>query len=277
MADPLKDAPTLCRQDLRKSSFTVTYPYLTINKATFSVPNLYPSDNKLKASFDLGPNDTVTKGMFGWDTAAEGTYKAMLEGYAKNIGLNIDQGSFSAKAKAVEGEARKYGEAALDILMQVIPDLYDPSNPETLGYPLDRSLDEISKYTPWTPGERLARNRVRHRIIEAYRLAARLIWCGLYGEAQWNAYSANRTEYEDALKDPTKIQANKNYKPIDYEITTANLPKLPEIQATINTAAFQDSENEESAEQETSEAGGSAGIAIAALVGIGALFLLTRK
>ena len=276
MADPLKDAPMRCREPLRRAKFTVTYPYLTINKATFSVPNLFPSDAKLKQAFGLGPQGVITKGMFGWDNAAEGSYKAMLESYANGVGQNVDAGKFSAKAKQVEGEARRYGEAALEILNTVIPDLYDPNNPDTIGYSLEKTLEEISPNTNWTPSQYLRREKARRKITEAYRLAARLVWCGLYGEAQWNAYSANRTEYEDALKDPTKLQANQNYKPIDFDIITSNLPTIGAIQATINTAAFAGPETEPEPEPEEEQSSG-AGIAIAAVVGIGALFLLTRK
>lgn len=260
MNPALKNAPAPCRADgAWRSSVQVRYPYMGVDSAVVTIDSLEPTLSLLSQSFDIGPQTPVPTGAIGWDSVPERSYRQRLQAIGQEAKF------FAKGTSGVRSQIRELGKAALTTLNVTIPKFYNEDPRLSLGGPLSQQGKGL------TPAAAVARDRLRHDIIEAYRYAAQLLWCAEFGMAQVEAYQANRDEFEAPIKpgpgdlvDPAWTQ----YEPTDFSELDWNMKEVAPFEGPLIPTTTDDEQQQ--------EGGGMGAIAVVAVVGIGALLLLRR-
>lgn len=267
MNPALQNAPKPCQDPKAwRSKLVVRYPYMGVDSAEVVVGSLLPGLAVLDRAFDLAPAADVPQGLIGWDGATEKAYYDRLRALAGEASTFFDGPTKARKA------INDLGKAAREALDRVRA--FYTTDTRRMGAPLTQKLNvgDPTEWGPVGPGMILARNELRHDIIDTYRSAAQLLWCADYGMAEIEAYLRNRAAFEAPIKPtPGGLVDPKwtNYSPVEY----------PDTGFTVDPADLPDIVTEDPADiggGDTTSGGGAAAVALGALA-VGALFLLSRR
>lgn len=269
MNPALNNAPAPCQDpNAWQTTTRIRYPYMGEESIFVDVPSLNPAIPSLALGLTRSRTQKVPAGSLGWDTPAEEQYRQTL------IRLALDAKNFAKGPKRARDQVKLLGGRALTILQTTIPAFY-ADDPRLHGQSLAQDYQAVDEFgvTDYVLNRR---NELRHDIVDAYREAAQLLWCANYGAAEITSYVGNRELYESTVSpvDPTKlVVGDPTYQPVDFDdndwnIGEGDLGDLPTLgEAGVDPDDLPDPEESK---------GGGAGIAIAAGIGIAALFFLTR-